>query len=186
MKELTLYPVIKEDELARPEVIVELSLATSAMQFFTDYRVREALVIDDDTKAIDAHKAMLAMHEHLRLVVDKAEHFAGVISSQELTEQNIIRNAVEAKVPRGDLEVKDLMTPKKDLFALDIREVEKAKISEVVEMLKDNHQKYCLVVDETTHHIVGVVSAYELSLKLNVDLDIADIPSFYHLYAEVS
>ena len=164
MPKLTLYPVVSVDELVYPEQSPRYTLESRAMQFFTDFYTIEPLVIDSTVSAIEARNTMIKTHVRMKLVVDENEHFVGVISSRELSEQNIMAKAAQLHHSREDIQVTDLMIRKKDLLALNIDEVNRASISDVVNFLKDNHQQHCLVVDEQMHQIRGIFSASNTKL----------------------
>jgi CBS-domain-containing membrane protein len=82
--------------------------------------------------------------------------------------------------------VADLMTRKRDLMALDLNEVETSSIGDVVNLLKDNSQQHCLVVDDKTHQIRGIFSASDISRKLHLPINIQEQSSFYRVFAAVS
>ncbi len=186
MPKLTLYPVVSVDELVYPEQSPRYTLESRAMQFFTDFYTIEPLVIDSTVSAIEARNTMIKTHVRMKLVVDENEHFVGVISSRELSEQNIMAKASQLHHSREDIQVTDLMIRKKDLLALNIDEVNRASISDVVNFLKDNHQQHCLVVDEQMHQIRGIFSASDISRKLQLPIDINEQSSFSKVFDAVS
>jgi len=186
MKKLTLYSVQQVDELVHPQDFQPNSLLSSAMDFFTDFRTTEPLVIDSSVPAPEARNMMLRTHVRLKLVVDDADHFVGVISAQDLIEQNIITRAAGSGIRREEVRVSDLMTRKKDLLALNIHEVEASSIGDVIGFLKDNYQQHCLVIDEDTHQIRGIFSASDISRKLRLAVNIQDQSSFSKVFSAVS
>lgn len=186
MNKLTLYPVVNVDELVHPEDFQAKTLFTPALDFFTDFRDNEPLVIDSSVSAPDARNMMLRTHVRLKLVVDDEGHFVGVITAQQLAEQRIISRAASGHSSREDVRVADLMTRKKDLLALNIHEVEKSSIGDVVRFLKDNFQQHCLVIDEDTHQIRGIFSASDISRKLRLPVNIQEQSSFSKVFSAVS
>ncbi|WP_297532277.1 CBS domain-containing protein [Thalassolituus sp.] len=186
MKKLTLYPVQKIDELVQPADFKEKTLLSPAMDFFTDFRDVEPLVIEGPVPAPEARSLMIRTHVRLKIVVDAAGHFAGVVSAADLSEQNIIAEAAGSGVPRDEVPVSDLMTRKQDLLALNIHEVSSSTIGDVIDFLQDNYQQHCLVIDEDTHQIRGVFSASDISRKLRLPVNIQEQSSFSKVFFAVS
>ena len=87
---------------------------------------------------------------------------------------------------RGEILVSDLMRCKKQLLALDIDEVERASIGEVITALKRYGQQHCLVIDSGTHRIRGVFSVSDISRKLHINIEVQDHASFYKTFASVA
>ncbi len=184
MTKLTLHSVSTIDELAWPENSTSLSLDNPATTFFTDFTISEPLVIECGIMADNARRVMRKTHVRLKLVVDENKQFIGVISSEDLSEQNIMR--IAGAMNHNDLLVTDLMTRKQDLLALSLVEVERATIGDVVNFLKDNHRQHCLVIDGETHKIRGIFSASDISRKLKLPVNIHEQSSFYKVFTAVS
>jgi len=61
--------------------------------------------------------------------------------------------------------------------------VKKASISDVIDILQDNGEQHCLMIDREKHHIRGVFSASDISRKLHLPIDIQEKSSFYRVFA---
>lgn len=184
MKKLTLYPVSGIDELAWPEEMSLLSLQTPAVEFFTDFCFVEPLVIDSSVAAVQARDMMIKTHVRLKFVVDKDNDFIGVISADDLAERKLVQKVAEG-FRREDIAVTDLMTPKADLMALGMADVERATIGDVVSLLKDSHQQHCLVVEPAMHKVRGIFSSSDISRKLKLPIDIQDRSDFYRVFSAI-
>ncbi len=186
MNKLHLYPVYNVDELVYPQAQQTVSPDTPAMYFFTDFSENEPLVIEADVPAHIARQMMMMTHVRLKLVVDTSGHFLGVVSAQDLQEQSILRRAAYNRTPREDVLVRELMTRRKDLHAFSLEEITSAKIRDVIDVLKDNHQQHCLVVDESNHQIRGIFSAGDISRKLRLPVDIQEGTNFSKVFTAVA
>lgn len=184
MKALKLYPTIEVDELAWPEEVEGLTTDSPALLFFTDFDRVKPLVVEANLSAIEVKKLMQKSHVQLKFVLDDANHFIGVVSAEDLTDRRIVQKVSEGS-KREDLSITDLMTPKRDLKALDYLEVERATIGEVIDKLKDSGAQHCLVIDRRRHKIRGIFSASDISRKLHLPIDIPDKSSFYKVFSEV-
>lgn len=186
MKKLNLFPVTSVDELAHPDAPEALDLNSSALSFFTDFRETEPLVIDATVSAPEALKMMISTHVRMKLVVDGEGHFTGIITADDLTEQEILVRAGISRSARHEVTVSDLMTRKKELLALDIEEVSKSNIRDIIHFLKDNARQHCLVIASDTHQICGIFSASDISRKLKLPINIHEQSSFYRVFSAVS
>jgi len=186
MKKLTLYPVQKIDELVQPADFKEKTVLSPAMDFFTDFRHVEPLVIEGPVPAPEARSLMIRTHVRLKIVLDATGHFSGVVSAADLSEQNILAKAAASGISRDEVRVSDLMVRKQDLLALNIHEVNTSTIGDVIDFLQGNYQQHCLVIDEDTHQIRGVFSASDISRKLRLPVNIQEQSSFSRVFSAVS
>jgi len=185
MKKLKMYPVSSIEELARPMYMDDMSLFTPAVAFFTDFSLTEPLVIDASVSATEAREMMIKTHVRLKFVVDKNSHFIGVVTADDLAERKIVQR-VAAGAKRGEISITDLMTARNKLLALDIQDVEKSTIADIIEMLKDSHQQHCLVIDQKKHKIRGIFSASDISRKLKLPINIQEHSDFYRVFSAIA
>jgi CBS domain containing-hemolysin-like protein len=182
MKKLNFYNPTDLDDLAWPEEQVQISTDTPALAFFADFREVPPLVIEVTTPALAAKEMMRRSHVRLKFVVDSDNHFLGVISSEDLDDQALVRKRSEG-FKSSDIEVGDLMTPKKSLKAFDINQLQDATIGEVIDALTQEGQHYALVLDRQSNQILGILSAQDISRKLHRAINIKDRTRFYKVFA---
>lgn len=187
MKNLTLSPLTSAGELAWPTESHQqrVTLKSSALEVFTDFKRVEPQVVDSSTTAIETQKLMIQAHVRLKFVVDKNDHLIGIISTDDLLERKIVQQVARG-VKRDEIMVVDLMRPKRDLVALDINEIQGASIGDVVALLQDSHQQHCLVQDTADHKIRGIFSASDISRKLKLPIEIHESSSFSAVFKAVA
>lgn len=185
MTKLHFYPALSATQLVWPEQKLNLSLQSPALEFFTDFRTTDPMVIESTVQAVDVKSLMMKSHVRLKFVVDDDNQFLGIISLDELMDRRIVQKISEG-YKRNDILVADMMRPKKDLRALDIVEVSRATIGEVIATLKDNGQQHCLVIERESGSIRGIFSASDISRKLHLPIDIQDKSSFYKVFAAIA
>lgn len=105
---------------------------------------------------------MINAHARLKLVVDHNNVFLGIISLDDLSEQEIMEKAAVG-YDRSCLMVTDLMKPKQSLRVFDYSELAFASIRDVINKMGNFGQPYCLVADRSRHHIRGIISASEIT-----------------------
>jgi CBS domain containing-hemolysin-like protein len=184
MKNLQLHDLDNIDNIVSPEHFEQLSLNSSAISIFTDFKTHKALVIEDDALAIDVLKLMLKAHVRMKVVISQSKEMLGIISTNELSEQNIIAEIGKGS-ERDEILVRDLMVPRKQLHAFDYSELENATVYDVILALKNYGLRHCLVLDREHHHIRGVISASDIARKLHLHIDVNTRGSFSQIYDEV-
>lgn len=187
MKNLKFSSLSLDNELAWPTDNRQqrITLKSSALEVFTDFSKVEPQVVDSNTTAVEARKLMIQAHVRLKFIVDKNDHFIGVISTDDLLERKIVQQ-VALRVKRDEIMVVDLMRPKRDLVALDINEIQEASIGDVVALLQNSHQQHCLVQDADNHVIRGIFSASDISRKLKLPIEIQESSSFSEVFKAVA
>ncbi|MFT6976960.1 MAG: CBS domain containing-hemolysin-like protein [Shewanella psychromarinicola] len=185
VKKLALYPVEKIDELTSPDVHEDISVLSSALNVFTDFKKVTPLVIESNTSAVNVEHLMQKSHVRLKLVIDNADRFIGLISFESLHNQEILKR-VAAGHQREQLSVADFMIPKEDLKAIDYEDLSYARIGDVIETLKSAGQQHCLVLDRVNHAICGVLSANDIARRLKLAVDVSTPNSFASIFEVIS
>lgn len=185
MKNLHMYFPVDFDELAKPEAKSNFSLDTPALDFLQDFKKIRPIVVDTFIGADELSALMLNTHEALVSVEDQHGHFIGIVTLDNLCDQNLMRKQAEG-FKRSEIRVTDLMIERKDLHALAWDEIRDASIGDVIKVLKKMGRRECLVVDQNVHRIRGILSASEISRLLQRPIDIHDKSSFYRVFAPVS
>ncbi len=184
MRSLTLCDVEQIDELAWPENFQEVTLQSPAEIIFTDFTKHKPLIIEENVSAHETQQLMLNAHVRLKMVVNKDNKFLGMVSLTDIQHQEIIKKVADG-YDHKELLVTDFMQPKSELKAIDFNDLQFANVGDILETLKTNGKRHCLVIDRENHNIRGVVSASDIvrTLKLNIDLSLP--PSFVEIFKVV-
>lgn len=182
MKRFNLYQLEAVDKLAHPDMANSVTLDSPALSVMTDFKYHEPLVADSHDRACDIEQSMLQAHVRMKLVIDKDDEFLGLVSLDDLNQQEILKRVAKG-AHREELSAADFMRPKDSLRAFDYHELRRATIRDVVQILKDNEYQHYLVVDRKEHKIRGVISASDLARKLRLDININSRSSFINVYA---
>ncbi|MBU2924305.1 CBS domain-containing protein [Colwellia sp. 1_MG-2023] len=185
MKTLSLLDLDKIDQIATPEQFQDINMHSPAINIFTDFNQHKPLMIDASTLAVDAIKLMMKEHVHMKIVVTDEDEFLGVITSNEVSEQNIMAKIAQG-FTREELLVSDVMITRASLNAFNFEELEKAKVSDVIEALKHYKVRHCLVLDQSHHHIRGVISSSDIARKLKLPITIDVATSFSKIFNSIN
>ncbi len=114
---------------------------------------------------------MSKAHARLRFVVDDDGLFLGVVTLDDISEQEMIKK-MAAGHREHDILVTDFMQSRNQLKAFDYNELSRAKIIDVIETLKLQRQKHCLVIDHDSHEIRGIISGSDIGRALDMPITI--------------
>lgn len=184
MQNITLFRLENVSHLVQPDEFGGLEMDSPASEIFTDFKKHRPLTIEGDTPALDAAMLMRRSHARMKLVTDAKGEFIGTITADDLSDQNLM-----VKVAKGErlreVTVSEMMMPKRDILAMDIQEMERATIGDVIDTLQRSGQPHCLIVDTSCDHIRGLIAASEVERRLHVPIKIEKIPTFVDIFNNV-
>lgn len=181
MKNLQFYEAVDIDRLVWPTSYHFISMQTSAMAVFNDFKQSRPTLIAPDVTAIEAERLMRAEHVTIKMVMDEQDRFIGVVCLDDLDSQEVLKMVANG-YQRAELRVRDFMRPKAGLRSFDYAELEQATIKDVIDALQNSGQQYCLVVDRDNHAVRGIISASDLAEKIRLPLDIQNRSSFVNVF----
>ncbi|MFQ3235047.1 MAG: signal-transduction protein with cAMP-binding, CBS, and nucleotidyltransferase domain [Paraglaciecola sp.] len=139
MKNVALYNVDQLDQLAWPDNYQVVTLDSPAIDVFTDFKKSKPLLIKVYAPASDVERRMIEERVSLKIVLDEANKFVGVISLGDLTDQEVIKR-IATGIQRSELLVSNFMRHKEQQKVILLSELK----------------------DDTAHQIRGTVSASDL------------------------
>lgn len=184
MKQLTLYSLDAQDHLVQPDDFISPELNTPALTWLTDFKQHQPTLLEADTLATDAVMMLEREHSHLKLVVDAQEELVGLITSQQLSAQNIMRRVVLGEA-RSEITVRDLMLPRQQLRALAYQDLQHCSVADVLHTLQREGEAYCLVLERDSHQIRGVLSSENIASRLKLPVQVTPAPTFLQLFDSV-
>ena len=184
MKTLSLHDVDSSDSLVWPEDFAEIDLHAPALTLLTDFHRHEPLVVNGDMHASEAERLLRQSHVGMKLVGSSRGEFIGTVSRDALSEANRIKRIAAGFEP-ADLRVRDMMTPRHQIQAIDLDALGSACVGDIVETLRFHGQRHCLVVDPAQHHICGLIAASDIARRLHVNLDVDGPPTFAQIHDAV-
>ncbi len=181
MRRLNLYRTDDVDRLTWPEVIQHVDLYSPALTVFTDFTVHKPLVVSHNMHAVDVEASMRRQHVRLKLVVDDYEAFLGVVSLEDLNEEEVLKRVAQG-YDRHELVVTDFMRSKHAIHSLDYEEFENANICDLLKEVKSLDYQHCLVLDRKSQRVRGMVSASDVVRKLKLAMDLTRHATFANIY----
>lgn len=165
---------------AQPTQVVpeKATLDDPAVNVMTDLtRVTAVIILPGDT-ADEAHRRMVQRGVRLLLVVDQDRKVLGVITATDTLGEKPVQAAFERGVRRGEVMVRDIMTPQERLEVLAMADVRAAKVGHIVATLKKVGRQHALVVDHDGNgrqRVRGLFSATQIARQLGVAIQTSEV-----------
>lgn len=145
-----------------------------ALVVFMDFDHRQPMVVEQNVSVDDASYLMRITHAKLKLVVDREDHFRGIVSLRDIDSVKVLATASAMGLTREDLMVKDIMTPAHHLPGISKRTLERSRVVDLVEAMEFEGVHYLMVLDDHGH-LCGMVSAEEIAYRLGESIDISPV-----------
>jgi CBS domain containing-hemolysin-like protein len=161
-------------DIDRPMTLNPLSLHSPAMAVFTDFTLQNPLMLEQSTSIDGAREMMKRTHTKLFLVIDTQESFRGVISLDDLVSEKVMQVVAQSRIPRTELTVEQIMTPRAQLQAIDFVDFQLANIGDVLATMKKYGEQHVVVVDTQSCSIRGIVSAHSIARRTHSPIVISE------------
>jgi CBS domain-containing protein len=152
-------------------VLERVRIDSPAVDVMTDLtRITAVIILPGDT-VDEAHRRMIQRGVRLLLVVDADRRVHGLVTANDVLGEKPVKTAVQQSVHRSEVQVRDIMTPRDALEALDIRDVEASTVGHIVATLKAAGRQHTLVVDQDAkgrQRVRGVFSATQIARQLGI------------------
>jgi CBS domain-containing protein len=177
MRNLKLFPVGSVDYLVHPDEFDDVTLDAPALAILTDFKSHRPHVVESHLSAVETAEQMLYENIRVKLVINRAGDLVGLVTSEELSEQNILLHQVTARIKRTEVLVADVMLPREAISAIPYADFSRATVADIIDLLQRHGERHCFVVDQDNHHIRGVVSTTEIARRLHAPVVIDQKPN---------
>jgi hypothetical protein len=160
--------------LSLPGRFESIALDAPATDVMTDLRRVSAVTIGPDVSIDEANQTMIARRVRALFVVDDVRQVSGIITSTDILGERPLQFMQERNVRHGEIAVRDVMTPADRLEILELRDVELARVGDVVATLKVAGRQHALVVETidvaTTvqRSVCGIFSLTQIARQLGI------------------
>lgn len=182
MTQLSLKTCDRVSQIKWPTQQTQVSLQSKAIEIVTDFQKNRPLVIDYNTKAVEAEYLMKKAHVKLKLVLDENDQFVGTVSFNDLNNQEIIKKVASGD-SRADLRVSDFMKTKSVLTSLEWQALEGASLRSLTLFLASSNDQHILVTDNDGKTIRGLISASDIARALHLNINL-NLPVSFKLISE--
>ena len=143
-----------------------------AFAVLCDFAQQHPHTIHPDELMDYALSEMRAHGVHL-LLVEKDDSIIGVIGSEDILGELPIKIIQERRIKRSQILVKMMMTPIDQIVAFNLKDIERAKVGNIVVTLKSLRTHYALVVSDEENDqqlLRGIFTTSHISRQLHKDI----------------
>lgn len=174
--------------------VLQVQATSPATDVMTDLSRVAAVTIDSSANIDEAQRTMIASGVRALFVVDEERAVVGIITSNDVVGEKPVEVAQDRGVRHDEVLVREVMTPANRLEALELQDVLKARVGDVVETLKRSGRQHALVIESgptdlasATRTVRGVFSltqiARQLGLPPQIGYDVAR--TFFEIEAAI-
>lgn len=167
-------------EVRQPVAKVELTLADPVKNIVTDFGSYNPLRLKAMVGIDDALGAIKNAATSFSLVMNDKDQLAGIISAADLQSAKVLSLAHQQGLSRKDLTVEDMMTPISKAHGVSQHYMDHASVGDTLHTMEKRGVMFLLVLSTADNQICGLISAREISRRLNIPLHISPIASGFH------
>lgn len=167
----------RDAQYCRPKHLFpeNLNLHSAARLVMTDFRHIPAVTISPSASIIKAHQKMLMHHLRLLFVTDKNHTVLGLITATDMLGEKPLLFMRDANRAFHEIQVHDIMTPASQLEVMQMVDVAKARVGDIIVNLEQSGRQHALVVDineETLRESIrGIFSSAHIGRLLGINIE---------------
>ncbi|MEN8131591.1 MAG: CBS domain-containing protein [Pseudomonadota bacterium] len=167
-----------------PEVVHH---SEPAMMVMTDLSLTQAFTTPASTPIDEALQKMIYCGIRMLLITDPDEAVIGLITARDIMGNQPVAFASQEGIPRAKVCVGDIMMGRDNIQTLNMREVERSTIGDIVVTLSESGRQHALVIEQEPDGKVmvrGIFSTTHIGYKLGVEIQpLGAVQSFAELEA---
>ena len=172
---------------AQPPTGQPVTLQSPGRSVMTDLTHVRAATVAPDTPLAEARQTMILQGVRLLFVVRQAPGVEGLITSTDLEGERAMKVIARRGIHFDELVVSDVMSPLATLEAIDLDDLARASVGEVVHTLAHVGRRHMIVIQKNVHgegpRIRGVISVAQIERQLGRPIEMMETASNF---AEIS
>lgn len=180
---LDMHALDGETALDRPrqEMRESVDLNDPALEVVTNLSKVAAMTINPCASMDNANERMIAANVRLLFVTDQYYNVMGLVTARDITGERAILYIQEHGGRREDIMVRDIMTPRHKIEALDYNDLVSAKVGDVVETLRRSGRQHAVVMKRgegsNISRIAGVISTTQVINQTGQQINVIGLPT---------
>ena len=151
----------------------KVEAGSPALEVLTDYRRQPALTIAPGASLEEANRMMACAHAPFLLVADEQAQLLGIVTEAGTKGSRPLAAAHQLGLRPTELVVANVMIDKHDdAEVMHLRDVEHARVGNILSTLKELGTPFCLVVDHDAadnHVLCGVFSLHQIERQMGIE-----------------
>ncbi|MEO6824017.1 MAG: CBS domain-containing protein [Nitrosospira sp.] len=164
--------------VASPVSPKSITLASPAIDVMTDLRYIQAAVIELHVTMESANAYMKQRGVRSLLVLNQDDILVGIITATDILGEKPLRFIQERRVKHNEILVSDIMTPLDRLEAISIRDIQHAKVGDVIASLLDAGRQHAWVIENGADGkpaVCGIFSLTQIEKQLGVAIPSTEV-----------
>jgi len=124
-----------------------VTLESPALDVMTDLKQVSAVTIELEASIEGANAKMIRNGVRLLFVTDPGERLLGLITATDILGEKVVQAMAERGVSRQEVVVREVMTSRRGLEAINMHDVLGAKVGHVLSTLKQAGRQHAIVVE---------------------------------------
>ena len=142
----------------------------------TDLKEKLAITIDPKASLHEVRLQMLDKNIHLLFVVDNNNFIDGIITSDDLSSEKSLQLGVKLGLTYREMRAADIMTTVENIEVLEIDDITKAKVGNIVATLKSAKRIHALAIEKGPENaeqlmIRGIFSLNQIGHQISLELE---------------
>lgn len=154
-----------------------VNLDSPAQEAMTDLQRVRAFTIHPEAKMNESEQVMLRRAIRMLFVVDDKDEVQGLITASDIKNEKPMLFVQRTGTSRSDILVRDIMTPRDKLEAMNFADVQRAKVGNIVATLLQAGRQHALALDMSgaPHVIRGIFSINQIASQLGMKIDVTEV-----------
>jgi CBS domain-containing protein len=162
-----------------------VQIDSPAIEVMTDLRLVSPVTISPYTSIDIANRVMIDRGVRALFVVDDANrHILGVVTASDILGERPLQIAQQQAMHRSDLVVRDIMTVADKLEVLDLHDVERARVGNIVATLQRAGRQHALAVEVAEGSELGAITVCGIFSLTQIARQLGIPPSQTHNIAQ--
>ncbi len=160
-------------EISQPVPPNHVTMDSPAIEVMTDLRCTTAAIISPDETMQTANTYMMMRGIRSLFVLNNDRSLCGMITATDILGEKPMRFIDERRIKHSEIMVQDIMTHLDKLEAIPIKEVELARVGNIVTSLRESERQHTLVIEHlpnATSKICGIFSLTQIEKQLNIKI----------------
>jgi CBS domain-containing protein len=172
---LTLSPLASGARIAQPNAPGRVTLDDPAFSVMTDLREVSAAATAPEEPIDAAHAVMIRRGVRLLCVLVALGALAGIITATDLLGVKPMQFMQAHGVTHAEVQVRDIMTPARNLDAVSLLDVAQMRVGHVVATLKSVRRRHLTVAEDGGTCVRGLFSTSQVARQLGMELQTFEV-----------
>lgn len=155
----------------------KISLDDTAISIMTDFSHVRPFLIPSTATIDEINQKMIACGVRLLFVAENDDVLQGLVTYNDIFGEKPVRYLQEHGGQRDEITTQNIMTPINQLEALQLSDVSKASIGDILNTIQNSGRHHLLVVKDQAHDeaqlITGLFSSTQMEKQLGIKIEIS-------------